>query len=183
MHVISSALAERAPRLRRVPGLIAAVLLAAAAGSAGAATTTSTFTVTATVLKYCSVSATNLAFGNYTPSTGALTNTSTVTYACTNGTAITSITLNVGTTTGATMAQRLMTNGTSTLQYNLYTSNAYSSIWGDGTGGSVTQAGTTGSGLANTSTLTVYGKLPDSTANQAVTTGSYSDTITVTVNY
>jgi spore coat protein U-like protein len=31
--------------------------------------------------------------------------------------------------------------------------------------------------------LTVYGKLPDSAANQAVPSGSYTDTITVTVNY
>jgi spore coat protein U-like protein len=162
---------------------LCAVLMTVAGAEASAATATNTFTVTATVLKFCTVSATNMAFGNYTPSTGAVTNTATVTYACTNGTPITSITLNVGTTTGATMAQRLMTNGTNTLQYNLYTTNAYASIWGDGTGTSVTQAGTTGSGLGTNSTLTVYGKLPDSTANQGVPPGSYSDTITVTVNY
>jgi spore coat protein U-like protein len=162
---------------------VATSLLIAAGASVDAATATSTFQVTATVLKYCTVSATNLAFGNYTPSTGPVTNSSTVTYACTNGTPITSITLNVGTTTGATFAQRLMTNGTQTLEYNLYTTNAYSSIWGDGTGGSVTQAGATGSGLGTNSTLTVYGKLPDSAANQAIPPGSYTDTITVTVNY
>jgi spore coat protein U-like protein len=112
-----------------------------------------------------------------------VTNSSTVTYACTNGTTITSITLDIGSTTGATFAQRLMTNGTQTLQYNLYTSNAYSSIWGDGNGGSVTQSGATGSGLGTNNTLTVYGRLPDSAANQAIPPGSYSDTITVTVNY
>lgn len=176
---------ERRPRQWRwLSGAFAAAMLAGAAGSAGAATATTTFTVTATVLKYCTVSSTNLAFGNYTPSTGALTNTATVTYACTNGTPITSIALNVGTTTGATMAQRLMSNGASgTLQYNLYTTNAYTSIWGDGTGGSVTQAGTTGSGLGTNSTLTVYGKLPDGATNQAAAPGSYTDTITVTINY
>jgi spore coat protein U-like protein len=163
-------------------GIVASLLIAAAA-SANAATATNTFQVTATVLKFCTVSATNLAFGNYTPSTGAVTNSSTVTYACTNGTPITTITLNIGTTTGATFAQRLMTNGTQTLEYNLYTSNAYSSIWGDGTGGSVTQSGVTGAGLGTSSTLTVFGRLPDSVANQAIPPGSYSDTITVTVNY
>jgi spore coat protein U-like protein len=163
-------------------GLVASLLIAAVA-SVDAATATNTFQVTATVLKFCTVSATNLAFGNYTPSTGAVTNSSTVTYACTNGTPITSITLNIGTTAGATFAQRLMTNGTQTLQYNLYTTNAYSSIWGDGTGGSVTQAGVTGAGLGTNDTLTVYGKLPDSAANQAIPPGSYNDTITVTVNY
>jgi spore coat protein U-like protein len=159
------------------------------AGGASAATATSTFTVSANVLKTCSVSATNLAFGNYTPGGGALSSTSTVSVLCTNGTTFTAA-LNGGTTTGGTVAQRLMaeSGGSGTLQYNLYTTVAHATVWGDGTGSSVTLPGTgTGMALADAVSLTVYGQLPDSAANQAApvtgATTAYSDVITVTVTY
>ncbi len=143
---------------------------------------TTTFQVTATVLKACTVSATALAFGNYTPTAGALTNSSTISVACTKTSPYT-VTLNGGSTSGGTIGQRLMSNGTQTLQYNLYTSNTYATILGDGvTSGSANVTGT-GAGLAVPSTITVYGKLPDSAANQAVPAGSYTDTITVSVAY
>lgn len=152
---------------------------------AGAATaaTTSTFNVTATVLKNCLVSSANLAFGNYTPNTGALTGSSNITVRCTKTTPYT-VSLNVGTTTGGTYAQRLLANGTNTLQYNLYTTAALTTIWGDGTGGTGTIAGT-GNGVSASSAIThtVHGQLPDNAANQDAPPGSYSDTITVTVTY
>jgi spore coat protein U-like protein len=148
---------------------------------AHAATATTTFPVTATVLATCNVSATPLAFGNYTPGAGAVTNTSTVSVRCTRGTPFT-VALNAGTTTGGTLAQRLMATAANTLQYNLYTTSAYTTIWGDGTGGSSTQAGT-GSGVATPVAFTAYGRLLDSAANQAAVTGAFSDTITVTVTY
>jgi spore coat protein U-like protein len=163
--------------------------LLAASGGASAATATTSFTVTASVLKTCSVSATNLAFGNYTPGGGALTSTSTVSVLCTNGTTFTTA-LNGGSTTGGTVAQRLMaeTAGSGTLQYNLYTTAAHSTVWGDGTGSSVTLAGTgTGMAPADAVSQTVYGQLPDNATNQAApvtgATTAYSDTITVTVTY
>ena len=73
-------------------------------------------------------------------------------------------------------------DGTNTLQYNLYTTAAFTTVMGDGTGGSVTSAGT-GSGVATANALVVYGQLPDSATNQAAVTGNYSDLITVTVTY
>ena len=100
---------------------------------------------------------------------------------CTKSTGYT-VALNGGTTTGGTVAQRLMANGANTLQYNLYTTNTYTTIFGDGTGTSVTQAGT-GSGVNTANTLTVYGQLPDSATNQAAVPGSYTDTVQVTVTY
>jgi spore coat protein U-like protein len=160
-----------------------------AASGASAATATSTFTVSANVLKTCSVSATNLAFGNYTPGSGALTSTSTVSVLCTNGTAFTAA-LNAGSSTGGTVAQRLLaeSGGPGTLQYNLYTTAAHNTVWGDGTGSSATEAGTgAGMAAANAQSLTVYGQLPDNATNQAApvtgATTTYSDTITVTVTY
>src|SRR4051794_21936461 len=104
------------------------------AGTAGAAVATTTFGVTATVLKTCSVAANPLGFGNYTPSAGALAANTTVNVKCTKATPFT-VTLNGGSTTGGTIAQRLMTNGTDTLQYNLYTSAAFATLFGDGATG------------------------------------------------
>jgi spore coat protein U-like protein len=72
--------------------------------------------------------------------------------------------------------------GTATLQYNLYTTAGFATVFGDGTGTTATIAGT-GAGLATPVTTTVYGQLLDSTANQAVAPGNYSDTITVTISY
>jgi len=157
--------------------------LLAAAGIASAATTTSTFNVTATVLKNCLVSSANLGFGSYTPNTGALTGSSSVTVRCTKTTPYT-VALNAGTTAGGTLAQRLLANGANTLEYNLYTTAGLTTIWGDGTGGTGTVAGTgNGVSIGSAQTLTVHGSLPDNAVNQDAPPGSYADTITVTVTY
>lgn len=154
---------------------VAVVLATPAAGIAATATTT--FQVTATVLSVCTVSATNLAFGNYDASSGTPNDaSSTVTTTCSNTTAYT-VALNAGTGSGATVALRKMTNGANTLNYSMYTTAGRTTVWGDGTLSTVTQAGTgNGSGQA----LTVYGRVPTS---QYVTAGSYTDTVTATVTY
>jgi spore coat protein U-like protein len=155
-------------------------------GAAVAATATTTFTVSATVLKACTVGATNINFGNYTPGGGAPTGNSTISVKCTKTTPYT-VALNAGTTAGGAFGQRLMAYGAETLQYNLYTSAAFTTVFGDGSGTTGTGAGS-GVGLgAAAQTYTAYGQMPDSAANQnaapnaAATT--YSDTITVTVTY
>ena len=158
-----------------------ALLLIAPAANGYAATATTTFIVSATVLKVCTVTATNLGFGNYTPGSGAIAATSTVGVNCSNSTAYT-VDLNVGSTSGGTFAQRLLANGANTLQYNLYTNNTHTTIWGDTTGGTSDQSGT-GAGLGTVQNFTVYGNLPDSATNQGAVPGVYTDTITVTVAY
>jgi spore coat protein U-like protein len=75
-----------------------------------------------------------------------------------------------------------MTSTAGTLQYNLYTTAALTTVFGDGTGATQMDAGT-GTGMANALNYTVYGQLPDNATNQASTPGSYTDTITVTVTY
>ena len=150
-------------------------------GTAHALTATSTFTVTATVLKACTVSATNIAFGNYTPGGGALAGNSTISVKCTKTTPYT-VALNAG---AGTFAQRTMANGAESLQYNLYTTAGFATVFGDGTAGTATGGGA-GTGLgAAAQTYTAYGQLPDNAANQnAAPLGTnYSDTITVTVTY
>jgi spore coat protein U-like protein len=166
--------------MRKILTSTLAAAAVAAAGSASAATVTTTFGVTATVLKTCSVAANPLGFGNYTPGSGALAANTTVNVKCTKGTTFT-VALNGGTTTGGTISQRLMSNGTDTLQYNLYTTAAFATLFGDGTTGN-TMPGT-GTGVATAVALTVFGSLPDNATNQNVSTGAYSDTVNVTVTY
>jgi spore coat protein U-like protein len=163
--------------------LAGAGVLATTAGSAVAATTTTTFAVSATVNANCLVAANPMNFTTYVPNGGNIDATSTLSVRCTRNTAYT-VALNAGSTTGGTLAQRLLTNGTDTLQYNLYTTTARTTVWGDGTASTATVPGT-GAGLAAASavTHTVYGRLVDSSANQSVSPGSYADTITVTVTY
>lgn len=160
------------------PKLLAAVGMAALLSTvaAHAATSTASMLVTATVLSYCAVTANPLPFGNYS-STATSTANTTVGVLCTNGTPY-NVGLNAGVGTGATVANRLMTNsgGTATLAYNLYTTSALSSVWGN-TVGTNTVAGT-GTGLSQT--LNVYGQI---LSGQNVAAGLYTDTITVTLTY
>jgi len=79
--------------------------------------------------------------------------------------------------TSSSFSTRKLAFGGSKLSYNLYTSPAFTSIWGDGTAGTVTESYTAG---ARSVTLTVYGRLPKS---QFSAPGPYTDAITVTVTF
>jgi spore coat protein U-like protein len=72
-----------------------------------------------------------------------------------------------------------MTLGTDNLTYNIFTGTDHSTIWGDGNNGSVTQSFSAILSLGTIS-FTAYGLIP---TGQYVPTGTYSDTITVTVTY
>ena len=90
--------------------------------------------------------------------------------------------MTAGTTTGTTIAQRLLSDGAGdTLQYNLYTTAGFTTPWGI-TVGTNTVAGT-GAGMSTPVVQTIYGQLVDSAANQAQPPANYSDTITVNVAY
>ena len=133
--------------------------------------TTFQFGVNATVAAGCSVSATDLNFGNYS---GLLINaTSTVTVSCTN---TTPYYVNLGNGLHASdFYPQLYGNG-SYLSYRLYQDAAWSKEWRntynfDGESG-------TGNGLVQS--LTVYGQMPAAAAGNP---GPYTDTIIVTVTY
>jgi spore coat protein U-like protein len=156
---------------------LAWAIIQANAMAASAQTATATFNVTASVQNACTISAADLTFGVYsTIGSSDLDGSSTVQIKCTLNASYT-IALNAGTTAGGTIPARLMTSGAGTLGYNLYTTAGRTTVWGDGTGGSSSVAGT-GSGL--TQSLTVYGRI---NAAQNVETGSYSDVITATVSF
>jgi len=65
------------------------------------------------------------------------------------------------------------------LAYNLYTDNTYGTIWGDGTGTTGTLS-TTGTGMINTGTSEVFGRILLTDA-QAAEPGAYTDTVLVTI--
>ncbi|HYM42977.1 MAG TPA: spore coat U domain-containing protein [Steroidobacteraceae bacterium] len=170
--------------MRNLIACLSAGALLASAGAAHAANpATTTLGVSATVLKNCTVSApTAVAFNNYTPTAGNVAANGTLNVNCTKSTPFT-VSLNKGTTAAGTIAQRLMSDGAGdTLQYNLYTTGAFATVWGDGTGTSVTQGGT-GAGMGTAVAMTVFGSLPDNATNQAVPPGAYTDTVTVSVAY
>jgi spore coat protein U-like protein len=137
-------------------------------------TRTTTFAVTATVLKDCGVSATAMAFGNYTGAVNS--STATVTVTCTSTTTYT-VGLNAGLASGATVTTRKMQNGTALLNYGLFTNSTWTTYWGN-SATSPTWVSVTGNGVAQP--LTVYGQVM---AAQHPTPGSYTDTITATVTY
>jgi spore coat protein U-like protein len=118
-------------------------------------------------------------FGTYLVFSGsAATSTGYVAVDCNSYSGTYVIALSAGVNGSGSFSDRLMSNGTSNLPYQLFADAGYSTIWGDGTGGSVTVSGNC-SGSCNTS-YTVYSQIP---ALQAVSPGSYSDTVQVTVTY
>ena len=146
--------------------------------TAQAATASGTLTVTASVASVCLIANGTLAFGSYDPTSGAALNGSTtVTLTCTLGTPY-QIGLDAGAGSGATVALRKLTSGANTLDYRLFRDASRTLNWGN-TPGTDTLGGTSSSGsLSNT--ITIYGQIP---ASAAVPTGSYSDSVAITVTY
>ncbi|MDE2136063.1 MAG: spore coat protein U domain-containing protein [Gammaproteobacteria bacterium] len=167
---------------RILASCLAAGALLGADHAASAGTTTAALAVSVTVAPTCSVAANPLLFGTYYPGSGGLNANTTLLVRCSHGAAFT-VAMDAG-SGGGTLAQRLMAQGSAHLQYNLYTSAARTTVWGDGSVSSAVVAGV-GKGLASTEAVaeTVYGTLPDSAANQHLPPGLYSDTVLVTISY
>lgn len=92
------------------------------------------------------------------------------------------IALNQG-SSGTFAARTMRQPPASVLQYNLYTSAARNTVWGNGSGGTQTVAGTVGgllSGQPTPRSFPVYGRLP---AGQDPNLGLHNDLITVTVAF
>ena len=119
----------------------------------------------------CTITSTGVAFGTYDPkSSTARTGFGTVAIDChPNSRPV----IALGGGLGGSVFQRRMSNGKSSLVYNLYTDAGLTSVWGDGTGGTLAISTPKRGG-----TYTVYGSIP---AGQNVTAGTYSDVLVVTV--
>ncbi|HJW42557.1 MAG TPA: spore coat U domain-containing protein [Rhizomicrobium sp.] len=142
---------------------------------AGKGNHTTTFTATATVTTNCTVSATTLGFGSVGLLTSNVDVTNSVSVTCTNGTPY-NIGLSAGSGTGATVANRLMTNSGTTVGYTIYSNSGRTTVWGN-TVGTDTVSGT-GTGTAQS--ITAYGRVPAQTTPKPQ---SYSDTLVATVTY
>jgi spore coat protein U domain-containing protein, fimbrial subunit CupE1/2/3/6 len=164
-----SARAARAAPIRRARGIAAVAALATLCSPAARAAITS-----------CTVTATGVAFGTYTPlRPGALNANGTISIACTGINGRNTITIDLTPGASGSYATRTLIAGAFTLRYNLYLDPAYSQIWGNGTGGSFRGTATIRRRTPN-ATLTVYGA---AAALQDPAPGTYNDTITVSVNY
>jgi spore coat protein U-like protein len=128
----------------------------------------------------CTISVTSVAFGAYTTTSSTpLDGTGTVRLDCRHND---DPVVTIATGSSGTYAARRMVNGTSQLQYNLYTTAARLTVWGNGTGGtaSVVPPITQSSGLRRIRESAIYGRIP---AAQNVRAGSYTDTMFVTVSF
>jgi len=131
----------------------------------------------------CSVSTTNVAFGAYDPTSPSADDvTGNITINCA-GLAILSGSIDIALSpgvSGAALARQLR-QGSNQLSYNLYTDNARTIVWGDGTGGTSKVTNSVPLGVLSFSTSTpVYGRIP---ARQWVAAGAYSDSVVITITY
>jgi spore coat protein U-like protein len=162
---------------RRI-GVGTVIALACAFNSASGSTSTGTLSVTASVASVCLISNSTLAFGSYDPTSATPLNVATtLTLTCTLGTPY-NIGMGVGGGAGATTTLRVLTSGGNTLGYKLFRDSGRTLNWGNTVGTDTLSGTSSGSTLANT--INVYGEIP---ANEAAATGSYTDSVTVTVTY
>ena len=162
------------------PALFAAFALCAATFGANsyAVQSTGAFAVTASVTASCTVSGSPLAFGDFSALGAAVDGTSTLTATCTNGSPYT-IGLSAGAGVGADVTTRKLTHtdAITLLNYNLSPVASGGINW-DLIGGTTTKAGT-GNGEAQA--ITVFGQIPAGQTSAIV--GTYSDTITATIDF
>jgi spore coat protein U domain-containing protein, fimbrial subunit CupE1/2/3/6 len=159
--------------------LLAALVTLPLSSTAKALTSTTTFPVTATIVKNCSIAAAALAFGNYDPvvvnAAAPLNATSTVTVACTKGVSATvslDAGLNAGKVAGVTRAMSIA--GPSYLGYEIYSDSGRTIVWS--TTNTVAYTAASKAPFA----ITDYGQIP---AGQDQPTGGYTDTITATITF
>ncbi len=164
--------------MRNIIGIViaAGVLLAAQVAQAGSAN--ALMNVTARVTNACTISAGNLAFGDYVPtSVLATSGSATLQVTCTLG-ALASIALDQGAqpASGSTAVAplRQMANGSERLAYSLYQDLTQLVPWGGG----LAAQGYVGLGLQTN--VTVYGRIA---ANQVVSAGNFSDVVTATISF
>lgn len=123
----------------------------------------------------CTVSSTGVSFGSYDVFSGSsLDSTGNISFSCTKNNVNVTITLNTG---GSGIFSPRRMGGPDSLDYNLYTDAARSTIWGDGTSGTSPHMQSSGP-KDSTNNVTVYGRV---FAGQDVSAGSYGDSITVTI--
>lgn len=133
------------------------------------------------LLSTCTTLAVGVTFGNYNPISATPTDsTGEVSVICVGLDLLVDYTISLGVGTYGNYTARKMAFLTNRLNYNLYTSSAYTTVWGNGTGGTGTKSGAYLLSLGIADRYTVYGRIA---AQQNVLPGAYTDSVLVTVNY
>jgi len=130
----------------------------------------------------CGVSANAINFGVYNPlaiTPNASNSMVTVTCSALVLGLLVAYDIELSTGNSGTFANREMTNGSESLNYNIFSDVNYTQVWGNGAGGSANVSDDYLLNISPTSrNYTTYGRIP---AGQTVSAGAYNDTITVTV--
>ena len=154
--------------MKRILLILLAVAVVFISAKAMAATDTNNLTSTVVVPAICNIeSVTNLDFGTYDPTSGTNDDDGVgdVGFRCTKGTGYDVY------ITGA----RTMTDGTDTLNFEMYQESGRTTAWPSAS------VGVTGTAASNAViTLDIYGRI---TALQDVEAGTYNGTVVVTVQY
>ncbi len=152
---------------------------------AQAGTATANLTVQITIAASCTINAATLNFGSSVSGTtliaSAVTGNTTVSVTCTNGSPY-SIGMDNG--ANASGSQRRMKSGTNFLNYGLYTDAAFTNAWTTSATNSTcttTNSCALGTGSGAAQSVTIYGQVPS--VGSAPPTGTYSDTVTMTITY
>ena len=136
----------------------------------------------------CGASTAGLAFGAYDPLAPApLTSTVTLRVTCSlqpsdpPGPRVVGSTVQLSAGTSGSFVARQLASGTNRMNYNVYTTNAYATVWGDGAGATGTRSTSmllTPGNPTRFMDLTGYGRV---NALQDVPAGSYADSLIVSV--
>jgi spore coat protein U-like protein len=151
---------------------------------AQAGTATANLSVSIIITAACTINPATLIFAP-TPGTSLLTTavngSSTVSVTCTGGSPY-SIAMDNG--SNASGSQRRMISGGNFLSYNLYVDAAHTSPWSTATGASnCTTTGDCflGTGNGSAQSVNIYGVVP--TTATAPPSGTYTDTVTMTITF
>jgi spore coat protein U-like protein len=132
----------------------------------------------------CSLSVTSLAFNNYLPaSTTPDDINATITVNCTATGSAATLSGAISLTSSSTSHGRQLTSGALILPYQTYLDAGRTQFWGNGTGRGLTVpvSGPVSPGTPFQQAFTVYGRI---LARQSSThVGTYTDVVTVTLNY
>ena len=138
------------------------------------------FPTTAFVGSNCTVSANNLNFGSVAAGATGVSGSSTISVNCSRNTPYyVGLRPSNGNSTGAGTMTAATPGNTGVVPYQLYSDPAMSTPWGNTATSTSVGNGLAGTGTGLPQSLTVYAK----TGSTDVRPDSYSDTVTVTVNY
>lgn len=136
--------------------------------------------VTPAAAQTCTMTVSGISFGSYDPFHKADNKSNgSVKVICNSYSGTYQIAVNAGLYSTGDFARQLSQGTGLYLSYQIYADSARTTVWGDGTSGTVTASYTCSGGKCK-NTQKAYGDIPK---EQLATPGSYEDTIIVTLTY